>query len=99
LCAGDGGAIVAGGDELLEAELVKVGGEVLKEIAFEGVVAVAVDDLAAEGVLVELQIGRDLFLDVDVLGVKLVLLGRLRGAEILIRRLVFHGAIGFLGFP
>jgi hypothetical protein len=29
LCAGDGRAVVAGGDELLEAELVEVGGEVI----------------------------------------------------------------------
>ena len=94
--AGDGGAVVAGGDELLEAELVEVGGEVLEEVALEGVVAVAVDDLAAEGVGVELQVGLDLFLDVDVLGVELVLLGRLRGAEALVQRLAFHGAIGFL---
>ena len=79
LCAGDGGAVVAGGDELLQAELVEVGGEVLEEVALEGVVAVAVDDLAAEGVGVELEVGLDLFLDVDVLGVELVLLGRLRG--------------------
>ena len=78
--AGDGGAVVAGGDELFEAELVEVGGEVLEEVALEGVVAVAVDDLAAEGVGVELEVGLDLFLDVDVLGVELVLLGRLRGA-------------------
>ena len=99
LCAGDGGAVVAGGDELFEAELVEVGGEVLEEVALEGVVAVAVDDLAAEGVGVELQVGLDLFLDVDVLGVELVLLGRLRGAEASVQRLAFHGAIGFLGFP
>jgi hypothetical protein len=79
--AGDGGAVVAGGDELLEAELVEVGGEVLEEVALEGVVAVAVDDLAAEGVGVELEVGLDLLLDVDVLGVELVLLGRLRGAR------------------
>ena len=79
--AGDWGAVVAGGDELLEAEFVEVGGEILEEVAFKGVVAVAVDDLAAEGVGVELQVGLDLFLDVDVLGVELILLGRLRGAQ------------------
>ncbi len=78
LCAGDRGAVVAGGDELFEAELVEVGGEVLEEVALEWVVAVAVDDLAAEGVGVELQVGLDLFLNVDVLGVELVLLGFLR---------------------
>ena len=88
--AGDGGAVVAGGDELFEAELVEVGGEVLEEVALEGVVAVAVDDLAAEGVGVELQVGFDLFLDVDVLGVELVLLGRLGGAEASVQRLAFR---------
>ena len=72
--ARDGGAVVAGGDELFQAELVEVGGEVFEEVALEGVVAVAVDDLAAEGVGVELEVGLDLFLDVDVLSVELVLL-------------------------
>jgi hypothetical protein len=57
--ASDGGAIVAGGDELLEAELVEVGSEVLEEVALEWVVAVAVDDLATEGAGVELQVGLD----------------------------------------
>jgi hypothetical protein len=71
---GDGGAVVAGGDEFFEAELVEVGGEVLEEVALEWVVAIAVDDLAAEGAGVELEVGLDLFLDVDVLGVELVLL-------------------------
>ena len=84
---GDGGAVVAGGDELLQAELVEVGGEVLEEVALEGVVAVAVDDLAAEGVGVELEVGFDFLLDVDVLGVELVLLGRLGGAQASVQRL------------
>ena len=95
----DGGAIIAGGDELLEAEPVEVGGEVLEEVALEGVVAVAVDDLAAEGVGVELQVGLDLLLDVNILGVEFVLPGHLRGAEASVQRLTFHGAIGFLVFP
>ena len=69
------------GDELFKAELVEVGGEVLEEVALEGVVAVAVDDLVAEGVRVELQVGLDLLLDVGVLGIELVLLGRLRAGE------------------
>src|SRR5262249_21264881 len=56
LCAGDGGAVVGGSDELFDAKPVEVGGEVLEEIALEGVVAVAVDDLAAEGVGVELEV-------------------------------------------
>ena len=90
--AGDGGAVVAGGNELLDAELVEVGGEVLEEVALEGVVAVAIDDLAAEGVGVELQVGFNLFLDVNILGVELVLLGRLRGVQASIQRLVLHVA-------
>jgi len=77
---GDRGAVVTGGDELLEAEPVEVGGEVLEEVALEWVVAVAVDYLPAEGVGVELQVGFDLFLDVDILGVELVLLCGLRFA-------------------
>lgn len=56
----------------------------------EWVVAVAVDDLAAEGVGVELEVGLDLFLDVNVLGVKLVLLGRLGGGQASVQRLAFR---------
>jgi hypothetical protein len=92
--AGDGGAVVAGGDELFEAELVEVGGEVLEEVALEGVVAVAVNHLAAEGLAVELEVGLDLFLDVDVLGVELVLLGRPGGGQSLVQRLGFCFASG-----
>ncbi len=94
----DGRAIVAGGDEPFEAELVEVGSEILEEVALEGVVAVAVDDLATEGVGVELQVGLDLFLDVDVLGVELVLPGRFRGSEALVERLAFHRGMGLLEF-
>jgi len=94
LCAGDGGAVVAGGDELFEGELVEVGGEVLEEVALEGIVAVAIDDLATESVGVELEVGLDLFLDVDVLGVELVLLGRLRGLKASIQWLGFCFANG-----
>jgi hypothetical protein len=73
--SGDGGAIVTGGDELFKAELVEVESEILEEVALEWVVAVAVDDLAPKSVGVELQVGLDLLLDVDVLGVELILLG------------------------
>jgi len=90
LRAGDWGTIVTGSNELFEAELVEVGGEVLEEVALEGVVAVAVDDLAAEGVGIEFEVGLDLFLDVNVLSVELVLLGRLRGGQASIHRHVFH---------
>ncbi len=77
LSADDGGAGVAGGDELLQDEGVEVGGEVLEEVALEGVVAVAEDDLALEAVLVMLE----LVGDVGELGVELVLLGRLGAGE------------------
>ena len=94
---GDGRTVVAGGDQLLEAEIVETGGEVLEEIALEGVVAVAIDDLPAKGVGVELQVRRHLLLDIVILGIKLVLLGRPRGPKPLIHRLVFrlrHGLNG-----
>src|SRR6185295_2984556 len=84
--ASDGRAVVAGSYQLFQPELVEVGGEVLEEVALEWVVAVAVDDLASEGVGVELYVGLDLFLDVDVLSVELVLLGRLRGVQASIQR-------------
>jgi len=96
--ARDGGAIVASRDKLLEAELVEVGCEILEEVTLEGVVAVTVNNLATEGVRAELKEGLDLFLDVDVLCVELVLLGRLRGGEALVQRLAFLGVISFLGF-
>jgi hypothetical protein len=74
----DGRAVVTGGDEPLETEPVEVGGEILEKVAFVGVVAVAVDDLAAKGVGVVLQVRLDLSLDVVVLGVELILFGNLR---------------------
>ena len=46
----DGRTVIAGGDELLEREPVEVGGEVFEKVALERVVAVAVNDLVAEGV-------------------------------------------------
>lgn len=63
--------------------------EVLEEIALEGVVAVAVDDLPAEGIRIELEVGFDFLLDVDVLGVELVLLRCLGGAQASIRWFAF----------
>jgi len=82
LFAGNWGAVVTGGDELFQTKSVEVGCEVFEEVAFEGVVAITVDDLTAKGVPVELQISLNLFLDVNVLSVELILLGRLRGTEI-----------------
>ena len=66
----DGGAGVAGGDEFAEAEEVEVEGEVLEEVAFVGVVAVAEDGLALELVAVVAH----LRLDVGQLRVELVCL-------------------------
>ena len=99
LCAGDGGTVVAGADKFFEAELVKVGCKVLEEIALEGIVAVAVDNLATEGVGVAFEISLDLFLDVGVLCIELVLLGRPRGTQASVQRLAFQSGIGFLGLP
>ena len=73
-------SVIAGRDQPLQPQLVEVRREVLEEVAFERVVAVAVDNLAAERVPVELQVRLDLLLDVDVLGVELVLL-RLLGVR------------------
>jgi hypothetical protein len=98
LPAGDRRAVVAGGDELFKPELVEVGGEVLEKVALEGVVAIAVDDLAAEGVGVEFEVGLDLFLDVNVLSVELVLLRRLRGVQPSIHRLLSMAQVASLGF-
>jgi hypothetical protein len=89
-CAGDGGTVVAGGDELFEAKRVELGGEVFKEAALERIVAIAVHDLAPEGVGVELEVCLHLFLDVDVLGVELVLLGRLGGGQASVQRRAFR---------
>ena len=86
----NGRSVVAGGDELLHAELVEVGGEVLEEVALEGVIAVAVDDLVVEGIRIELEVSFDLVLDVDVLGVELVLLRGLGGAQASIHWFVFR---------
>jgi hypothetical protein len=45
-----------------------------------------------------IKVSLDLFLDVDVLGVELVLLGRLRGAQASVQRLAFHGQLASLSF-
>jgi hypothetical protein len=66
----------------LQAHLLKVVGEVAEEVADAGVVAVAVDDLALEMLLVVLQ----LFLDVAELCVKLVLFGDLGCLETAVLR-------------
>lgn len=76
----------------VKAEVVEVGGEVLEEVALEGVVAVAVHHLVTEGVGIELQIGLNFLLNVDILGVEFVLLGRFRGGESLIQRVSRHSS-------
>lgn len=74
LFASDRAAGVAGGDELLQAKMVEVHGEELEEVGLVGVVAVAEHHLAAELVPVVPELG----LDVDQLGVELVVLGPVR---------------------
>ena len=76
LRVGDGRAVVAGGDELLQSEVVEARGEVVEEVAFIGIVAVAEHGLSLEKARVVLQ----LRLDVAELRVKLVLLRVLRVA-------------------
>ena len=75
LAAGDGGARVAGGDELLQPEGVEVQREVLEKVRLERVVAVAQDDLAFEVV----PVMDELVLDVGHARVELVVLGLLGG--------------------
>lgn len=75
LAAGDGGARVAGGDELLQPEGVEVQCEVLEEVRLERVVAVAQDDLAFE----MFPVVNELVLDVGHACVELVVLGLLGG--------------------
>lgn len=75
LAAGDGGARVAGGDELLQPEGVEVQREVFEEVRLERVVAVAQDDLAFE----MFPVVDELVLDVGHARVELVVLGLLGG--------------------
>ena len=62
--------LVASGDELLEAKLLKVIGEVVEEVAHSRVVTITVNDPVAEVFLVV----SELLLNVGESGVKLVLL-------------------------
>ena len=62
--------LVAGGDQLPETEFFEIVRKVVEEVAHAGVVAIAVDDLALEMVLIVLQFP----LDVGELGIELVLL-------------------------
>ena len=80
--------LVAGGDQLLQLQLLEVVREVVKEVADLGIVAVAQDGLALE----MLRVMPQLLLDVGKLGVKLVLLGRLRGVQASIQRLARHSS-------
>jgi hypothetical protein len=69
--------LVAGGDQIFQFQLLEVVREVVKEIAYLGIVAVAQDALVLE----MLSIMPQLLLDVGELGVKLVLFRRLRGVQ------------------
>ena len=75
---------VAGADELAEAEVLEVLGEELGEVAPLGVVAGQEDGLAAEHVGVVFEVGVHLLLNVGVLGVELVVLGRFCGLQVLV---------------
>lgn len=79
--------LVAGGDQLFQLQLLEVVGEVVKEIANLGIIAVAQDSLVLE----MLDVMPQLLLDVGKLGVKLVLLVALAAC-----RLRFNGLIGIL---
>jgi hypothetical protein len=72
-----GVALIAGGYEPLELQLLKVVREVVEEVADERVVAVAEDGLALEmsGIVTQF------LLDVRELGIKLILFYSLRGAK------------------
>ena len=74
-------------DEAFQTQTFEVLGEETGEVGPLGVVARQEDGLVAKGVRVVLQVGIDFFLDVGVLGVKLVVLGSLSGAKI---RVVGH---------
>jgi len=94
---GDRRAVVGGADESFQPELVKVRGEAAGKIAPKGVVAAAVNDLAAKRVGVKLQISLHLFLDVHILRVEFILLRRLRSAETAIHRHAVRVAADFFG--
>lgn len=81
----NGRATIAGGDEFFEAELVEVGSEILKEFALEGVITIAVNNLAPKCIRVKFQVGLDLSLNITVLGVELVVLSRPGGSGSLIQ--------------
>ena len=72
----------------LESQRVELVGEIVKEVADLGVIAVAQDGLALEMLGVVLEF----LLDVGKLGVKLILLGRLGGVQAAIQRLVLRVA-------
>ena len=79
-------ALVAGGDDALQAEDLKAAREVLEEVATARVVAVAENCLAPELVAVVPH----LVLDVGELGVVLVVLLALRAVDCRVQR-SFHG--------
>jgi len=70
-------SIIAGSNQLFQTEPIEVRCKVLEEITLEGIVTIAVNNFAAECLRIEFKVRLDLFLDVDVLGIKFVLLGLL----------------------
>ena len=81
LGAGNGRPIVACGNELLQADFVKICGKVFEEVAFKWIIAVAINDFVAESVGVKFEISFYFFLDVDVLCVELILFGFFSGGK------------------
>lgn len=78
--------LVAGGDQSLEMQYLKIVKKVLEEVAYTRVVAVAQD-----GFVLEMPLVMDKFLfDVGKLSIELVLLGRLRGVQASIKGLSRH---------
>ena len=68
---------ITGGDQSLEAEILKVLGKILGKVTPLGVITRQQDRLATEHVWVIIQIGRDFLLNVMILSIELVILGLL----------------------
>ncbi len=87
--------LVAGGDQLLELQLLEVVREVVKKVTDLGIIAVAKDRLVLE----MLGVMPQLFFDVRKLRVELILFRRLRGAKASVQRLAWHFAVVFNNRP
>lgn len=62
------------GDKLFQTEFSEVENEIAKKIAFVGVIAITIYYFVAKSVRVKIQILFNLFLNVAVLGIKLIVL-------------------------